>query len=170
MDKILNIVDCIRASAVRQVQLTLPIPPSTNHLYRSWRRKVVKSANYKRWLADADLAYHLAGRQRGVDGPALVVLIVRPGRGWSSLRDMDNLLKPVQDWLVRVGLLQGDHCRLVPGCLSLYIQGPPTAEARLDVIIFQLEEGAPSKRKNSPQGGCDCHGGTPTNGRGGSRP
>lgn len=135
------------------VVFTLPLPPSVNHCYRQWRGRTILSRKYRKWIDDASLSFlRENGKPTTIQGKCMVVLIVQPGRGWHRRRDMDNLLKPVQDWLVRAGLLVGDHCGLVPGCASLFLDdAAPLGEARLTVCLIPLGD-AGSKEKHRTSG------------------
>jgi Holliday junction resolvase RusA-like endonuclease len=151
MGKIHELAEHMKGIGVKPARMfDLPLPPSVNHCYRQWRGRTLLSRQYRQWIQAADFSFMASGKRREASpGKSLVVLIVRPGKGWTRSRDMDNLLKPVQDWLVRSGLLQGDNCGQVPGCASLFLDGPPEAEARLTVCLVPLEESASPNRKPS---------------------
>jgi Holliday junction resolvase RusA-like endonuclease len=150
MKTIHDLAEHLKGIGIRPARcFDLPLPPSVNHCYRQWRGRTLLSRKYRQWIQAADFSFMVSqlGRHEPLTGRVLVALIVRPGKGWTRSRDMDNLLKPVQDWLVRSGLIQGDNCGQVPGCASLFLDGPPEAEARLTVCLVPLEENPASTRK-----------------------
>jgi len=89
------------------VTLTLPFPPTTNHLFANRKSGGrFKTAHYKAWATEAGWE---AKRQRAgkVSGPyALYITACRPD---ARKRDLDNLLKPVSDLLKDIGVIEGDH-------------------------------------------------------------
>lgn len=94
------------------VRLTInDMPPSTNGLRKSFIKggKVVsvKSDEYASWREAVlwEIAAQRAGR---VDGP--YTLTIAAQRHWRSkrARDIDNIIKPISDALVKAGIVQDD--------------------------------------------------------------
>lgn len=94
------------------VRITLSdMPPSTNGLRTSFMRggKVMsaKSKTYAAWTEAAlwEIASQRAGR---VSGPYSLTIAVQ--RNWRSkrARDIDNIIKPVSDALVKAGIVTDD--------------------------------------------------------------
>lgn len=90
--------------------ITLPYPPSTNRLWRAVNGRNIKSAEYRRWLAEgwrADFAQRQVGETRvSVSGPyKLTIVADRPD---NRRRDLGNLEKPVSDLLVALGVISDD--------------------------------------------------------------
>jgi Holliday junction resolvase RusA-like endonuclease len=99
------------------------------------RGRTIKSANYRRWLIEADLAGLTSRIVRGqIDYPVHVTIVVRTGSGWRSNRDIDNVAKAILDWLVRWEVLAGDDCTIVQGLL-IEIDTLPRSRACVDVSI-----------------------------------
>lgn len=69
--------------------------------------------------------------------PVAIELIVRTGHGWRSSRDIDNIAKPVLDWLVFWGVLSTDNCSVVRSLL-ITIDTMPRAVACVDVTVSVL--------------------------------
>ena len=96
-------------------RLRLPMPPSTNALYRNaYGRGRVKTKRYEAWLRQADMSFLL--QKRGitpVHGP-YHLHIWRPSDGI----DTDNL-KAVPDVLVRWHLVDADSPKF---CRSVHIE------------------------------------------------
>ena len=95
-------------------EFDLPIPPSTNHIWRGVGRRIHKSKKYQAWLTESDAAIlvqeckiHQARR------PVKVLILITPGKGWRSNRDLDNCAKPILDYLVARGWLEDDSCQFV---------------------------------------------------------
>jgi Holliday junction resolvase RusA-like endonuclease len=100
--------------------ITLPIPPSVNHI---WRRKkgggVFISKTYQEWLNTAHTWVRLQALPRF--DPELVLAVnvtIRPGppgnRGWKSNRDLDNCLKVLLDFMRKVKVIASDDCSTLP--------------------------------------------------------
>ncbi|NBW09690.1 MAG: RusA family crossover junction endodeoxyribonuclease [Caulobacteraceae bacterium] len=115
--------------------LTLPIPPSTNAIWRCQGRRIRKSKNYRIWLEQCDLA---ALEQRvprhGWTGPHAISIVIRTGPGWRGNRDLDNCLKPILDWLVHWHVIEDDCCSIVRS-VSISIDTQPISSACAEVTI-----------------------------------
>lgn len=127
----------------------IPLPPSVNHCYRQFRGRTIKSRTYREWIKAADTTFHLSGRKAlALPGRSLVCLVVYGGPGWNMGRDLDNLLKPVQDWIRGRGFLAQDNCGTVPGCCSVYLPPEPgTTQVRLEVLLVPLDGETPSRKR-----------------------
>lgn len=116
------------------------MPPSTNGLRKSFIKdgKVmsVKSAEYDAWRKAAiqEIAAQRAGR---VSGP--YTLSIAAQRNWRSkrARDIDNIIKPISDALVKAGIVDDDS---LAECVSArwadYLNGPAVV-----VIVQTAEQG-----------------------------
>ena len=88
------------------------LPPSTNALWRvAAGGRGYKSKRYVDWcsLADGELTKQ---RPAKIAGPyALQLRFVRPDK---RMRDIDNLIKPLNDALARSRVIEADHyCRRI---------------------------------------------------------
>jgi crossover junction endodeoxyribonuclease RusA len=89
------------------IQITLPLPPSANRIWRSWRGVMVKSAEYRAWKDAAALAvaHQVAGH------PPLrhySLSITLP----ETRADPDNYIKALGDALQAGGAVENDkHLR-----------------------------------------------------------
>jgi len=120
------------------IQVTLPIPPSVNQIWRCQGNKIRKSRNYRLWQSAASLAAMTTAIPRPAFAkPVAVEMVVRTGHGWRSNRDLDNICKPVLDWLVMWGILASDDCSVVRSVL-ITIDTLPRAVACVDVTIRPL--------------------------------
>jgi crossover junction endodeoxyribonuclease RusA len=93
------------------VELTLPYPPSANRLWTRTRKGMRKTDQYCEWLK---VAGYMAMAQKpiGLTGPyKLTINALRPDR---RKRDIDNLIKPANDLLQSIGVIDDDsNCELV---------------------------------------------------------
>jgi Holliday junction resolvase RusA-like endonuclease len=120
------------------VTCTLPIPPSVNSIWRVSNGRIRKSAKYREWLTCCDLSALQARVPRpSISKPCSIEVIVRTGHGWRGSRDIDNLLKPILDWLVRWNILAGDDCSVVRQIL-ISIDPLPRPVACVDITIAVL--------------------------------
>lgn len=94
------------------IRLTITdMPPSTNGLRKSFIKdgKVVsaKTEQYSAWRSAAmwEIAAQRAGK---IEGP--YSLSIAAQRNWRSkrARDIDNIIKPISDALVKAGIVQDD--------------------------------------------------------------
>ncbi len=86
-------------------RLTLPMPPSTNTLYRNVAGKGrVTSARYMRWK-EAAATEALLQRQKHIGGPVEVSIRVKRDRR----SDIDNRVKAAVDFLVSQGFIDDDR-------------------------------------------------------------
>ena len=90
----------------RKVSLSLPMPPSTNHLFATFNGKRIKTKPYRDWITEAGWQLHLQ-RAGGIEGRfSIEVLIPRPAR--KGKIDLDNRLKPLLDVLKKHGVIVDD--------------------------------------------------------------
>lgn len=119
--------------------LELPLPPSANRMFRvartrRGRGRLVKSRDYKAWLALAGPLLRV-----GLERPALparVSFVVWGGDGWSRNRDVDNLVKPLVDALVVARLLPDDNSRYLHEIRIRFIGVVPGRPAGVNVSFF----------------------------------
>lgn len=98
----------------------IPVPPSTNALYRVFQGRSIKSAGYRKW-ADA-VATSLKSQGAGpLCPPCELVLTIHGGTGWRVNRDLDNALKATQDAMVEAGILPGDDCQRLRLTCAKYV-------------------------------------------------
>jgi len=116
------------------VRLEVPIPPSTNQLFRaSGRRgKFYKARCYMAWLAEVAI---LIPRGKALEGLAEILIEIHGGEGWTHRRDLDNTNKAVIDMLVNKGYLHDDNTKYVRRITTSY--HPPTqAKVRAICVVI----------------------------------
>lgn len=93
------------------IELHLPFPPSANRLWRRSKTTIHKSDEYTDWLREAGWQV-MAQRKGGISGPYKIsIQAVRPDK---RRRDLDNIIKPINDLLKSVGAIDDDSlCELV---------------------------------------------------------
>jgi Holliday junction resolvase RusA-like endonuclease len=104
-------LDMAEDDAEWQIVLDLPRPPSVN---RFMRKLGNKTPAVKAWTAEADYQLYAArAARRGtpseivpIAGPYEVEFIFK--RPDNRKRDLDNMIKPLMDWLQRAGLVEND--------------------------------------------------------------
>lgn len=84
---------------------TLPMPPSTNALFKNAGKRRVKTAAYEAWINEAGWALNLS-RMQPVAPP--VAITIRAGL-CNVARDLDNLAKPLCDLLVAHRIIPDDN-------------------------------------------------------------
>lgn len=106
--------------------IEVPIPPSTNRIWRfagltgRGARRVRLSKEYASWLSVAILALRV-GLPR-LDGPCRVVIRIHSGTGWGeSRRDLDNVIKPLIDALRKSDRIIDDNTRYVRQVDAAYV-------------------------------------------------
>jgi Holliday junction resolvase RusA-like endonuclease len=93
-----------------EIVLDLPMPPSTNRIWRSGRGKVYRSAEYVRWAEQADMVVMAARAypKRKIRGPFSIRIALSSKYGG----DGDNRIKAVLDWLESRDVVRNDRdCR-----------------------------------------------------------
>lgn len=88
------------------VEIILPYPPSVNKIWVRAYKGMRLSDRYQKWLNDAGLMAKAqrAGRINGAY--SLMIHAKRPDR---KKRDLDNIIKPISDLLVKIGAIEDDH-------------------------------------------------------------
>ena len=108
-----------------KVVFNLEPPPSINHIWqRGSRGKVFRSRNYLTWLR---ISHLMVGRPGSFAGPVAIRLWMIGGKGWRRGRDIDNVLKPILDFLVHAGLIPDDNHDIVQRITITY-SDPPKAK------------------------------------------
>ena len=126
--------------------LTLPVPPSANHLWRNLRGATLLSKaarTYRKVVGEAVLmrgpgvSLPLTGRLR------LTIILTAPDR---RRRDLDNCIKPIQDALTHAGVWVDDE-----QIDALIIHRDPPNKAQPGVYVAVSELGLDIE--NPPSGG-----------------
>lgn len=135
-----------KPAALESVAFTLPVPPSVNNLYANVPGQGrIKTKRYSQWFERCrDMAW-AAGVQGQFDGPVTITVTVFGGKDFSAQRDIDNILKPVCDFVKMMGLIRDDNVTFVRQVKAIYIPKPATEPKRLamcHVVIQKIGEGA----------------------------
>lgn len=93
-------------SKLASLVVTLPYPPSANRMWRHVGSKVLRSAEYERWRLACTAVIRAETKGAGLDGP--YAMTVRVGRPDQRRRDIDNLIKPINDIMVLSGAVADD--------------------------------------------------------------
>lgn len=118
------------------IRISLPWPPSVNHVWRAARdrdgRVFVRSSEIvRRWRATAKVAVLMQRvPRRAIEVPVSLSLKFCPPHDHRT-HDLDNLLKPVLDLLVRMAVLADD--RVVDEIYAARLA--PSAEPKVDLVL-----------------------------------
>lgn len=86
------------------IEFVLPTPGSWNELYRFGQKRMYKTAAYNSWMQRA-VSWGMAQNVPTADGFVDVAYVVPQNRR----RDIDNFLKPLNDFLEIIGVLKNDN-------------------------------------------------------------
>lgn len=95
---------------MRRAKLTLPWPPSVNHIWRRGRRGTFLSEEALAFRKVVWVEWVKAGKPRFSSGVRVLVVANPPDR---RRRDLDNLLKSLLDALVSCGCIEDDSLEVV---------------------------------------------------------
>lgn len=88
------------------MNITLPYPPSVNSMYRTFKGRMIISKKGREWMK---LAVHEAKSQvHGWFVTGKVWLQIEVYMPDNRRRDLDNLLKPLQDCITHAGIWTDD--------------------------------------------------------------
>ncbi len=110
-----------------RLDLTLPLPPSSNRYWRVYQGHATLSADARQYVAD--VGYRLTGLR----GPTAGEPVALSARVYCQIaRDLDNTSKVLVDSLARA--LEWDDKRLMALHLTKHLT-PRTAERRVEVTL-----------------------------------
>lgn len=129
------------------ISIQLPLPPSTNRLWRRAGARIIKSKEYSAWITEA--GWRLKEQRPGsIRGP--VELSYRMSyRIGKTRRDLGNLEKAATDLLVLHGVIEDDGpsiVRRINLALDASVDGcvvtvRPHAEKRASAIVGEIIHG-----------------------------
>jgi crossover junction endodeoxyribonuclease RusA len=133
--------ECVRRGLVANARpspavgcnLILPMPPSTNHIWRIIRKRAIKSKEYNEWLAECMNIVADIGR---VPSPVSFQMIIH---GCRKNSDLDNRIKAVLDLLVHAGILEGDSVQHVQSLDVRYDPAKIDGQAVARIKVLRLE-------------------------------
>lgn len=122
----------IQPNCVRELTLTLPLPPSTNNLYANRAGGRYPTAAYKKWQQTA--AAIIIGSPRVITPCAITIEITR-GKGWRRGCDVANREKAVIDALVKHNVIPDDGWEHVCIVTMKYQPDRPSQDDRAAVRV-----------------------------------
>jgi len=124
-----------RSIPENHVTYDLPhMPPSTNHLYFNVPGKGrVKTSAYDDWLHQAGILI----RRQGIARMTQRVDIVISLEDKHPRRDASNTIKPIEDLLVKLGVLPDDRSKFVRSVMAKWA---PIDGIRIDIRPFSFSE------------------------------
>lgn len=111
-------------------EITLPFPPSVNALFVNRRGGRARTKAYDAWIVEAGTQL-LTQRPMKHEGPVTVAITV--GLPDKRNRDLDNLLKPLLDLLVRHQVIQDDSVKYLKA-ISIGIDDSEWKGAAIEII------------------------------------
>ena len=114
--------------------VTLPLCPTTNHLFLTAGRRRVKTKEYREWQ---DRAAAILARVPAWTGgyPVAIEITVVGGKGWMMGCDLANREKACVDSLVSAGILFNDSCKHVTDVRVRYEPGDKTKPSVMRVVV-----------------------------------
>lgn len=116
------------------ITLSLPLPPSTNNLWRVFGGRAIKSQEYRDWIARA---HSIVAASVGNLEPTKAPCVVRIQISVRRRRDVDNSIKPVLD--VLAGLVYANDSQVWMVTASRHMVCSDTG-TRVDVQIEEASE------------------------------
>ena len=92
------------------VVLTLPLPPSSNHLFAGKSHRY-RSPEYEAWRTDAGWELNLQWPPQIIGRVSILIEVAEPKT--KRAQDITNRIKALEDLLVSHGVIQGDDQRYV---------------------------------------------------------
>ena len=123
--------------------LHLSPPPSTNRIWQRGRGgQVFRSKAYTTWLRRSHI---VAGRPGKVDGRVMIRVKIIGGKGWRKGRDVDNIQKPLLDFLVHCGVIEDDNWEIVRRVTVFYCDPvKPKDDSKIIVTVRKVGSNADS--------------------------
>lgn len=126
------------------IALSVPLPPTSNHRLIPVGGRQVKSPEYRQWMDAA--AWQMRSQltaQNQFEALAsdvfVSVAVTFPDR---RKRDLDNVLKPVNDALVKGKVIEDDS---LISCQVVYRQGIVKDDAKVEIFIYTSTDAAADK-------------------------
>ncbi len=113
------------------IQLTLPLAPSVNALWRITGSRMYKTKLYKDWLEEAGWMIKQQTKQT-IDGE--YALHIR-AKKTNKRRDLDNILKATSDLLVNLHIVEDDS-----QCVALAAEWAKEATEPMVVTIYSMSD------------------------------
>ncbi len=130
MTKEMNAIKAKQPPSAEQVGYTLPLPPSSNHLFATVNGRRIKSREYRAWIESAALDVMVQGVRR-VASPVKVFIYLD---GKVNLqRDLANFEKAVTDLLVSAGVIENDSLKHVVALHLIYTRDEKPATLSVHV-------------------------------------
>ena len=117
------------------VLLRLSPPPSVNHIWNRGRGgKVYRSRAYQTWIVRN--MFTTGRKVRQVPGPVSVEIHIWGGKGWRRGRDIDNVLKPLMDYLQHIEAIEDDCSDIVQSItVKFYNPQKPSDKSYIDMTV-----------------------------------
>lgn len=89
------------------IQLSLPMPPTGNHMFTVVRGRKIMGAAYRKWrkIAEPEIKKYMEGREAILGPYRMSLSFDRPSK---AERDLSNYIKGPEDALVACGVVRDD--------------------------------------------------------------
>lgn len=112
----------------------LSVPPSVNAVWLRGKKGSYIAPKYAAWIGVNSLT--ISRSVKPFAKSVSITIRVYGGKGWRTNRDIDNILKPVLDLLVRKQVIIDDNCQVVTKVCAIYLEPlNKKSEAHLEVEV-----------------------------------
>ena len=112
----------------------LSVPPSVNAVWLRGKKGSYIAPKYAAWISVNSLA--IGKTFEPLAKGVCITIHIFGGKGWRTNRDIDNILKPVLDLLVRKQVIIDDNCQVVAKVCAVYLAPlNKKTEAHLEVKV-----------------------------------
>lgn len=114
------------------IRLSLPVPPTGNHMFTVVRGRKIMGANYRKWrkIAEPEIHRQMQG-QAPILGPYRLSL--KLDRLSRAERDLTNYLKGPEDALVACGVVRDDS-----DCVAVYAEWSDKAPGKGAMVWIEV--------------------------------
>lgn len=116
------------------IRISLPVPPTGNHMFTVVRGRKIMGASYRKWrkIAEPEIHHQMAS-QVALTGP--YSLRIRLERLSKAERDLTNYLKGPEDALVACGVVRDDS-----DCVSIFAEWSDKPSGKGAMVHIELEK------------------------------
>ena len=115
------------------IRLSLPVPPTGNHMFTVSRGRKIMGASYRKWrkIAEPEIHRQMQG-QTAIFGP--YKLSLKLDRLSKTERDLTNYLKGPEDALVACGVVRDDS-----DCQAIYAEWSDRPSGKGACVWIEIE-------------------------------
>lgn len=110
-------------------------------MYYAWQNSFRKTKKYRDWIAENQPLLE-AGLDKAEKFPIVVNVQLMDGREWNSRADLDGVIKPICDLLVRAQIVPDDQTRYIQDVVVKFLPWPSKKSSVLMTISYEEPEEA----------------------------